>query len=72
MAHSPDDIELLMSSYMASRPWDLDPNVLPIPWRTRNEVMPSGPLCFAVAYGDESVGFLVVIGRFHPESRHRG
>lgn len=53
--HSPDDINLLMSAHMAAQPWKLDSDVLPIPWRTQQEVMPNGPLCFAVAYGDEEV-----------------
>jgi amidase len=55
LAHCPDDIDLFMSSYMAVQPWKLDPDVLPIPWRSQHDVMPAGPLCFAVAYGDEEV-----------------
>jgi hypothetical protein len=33
MGRSPEDLDLFMSSYMAAEPWDMDPSVLPIPWR---------------------------------------
>lgn len=55
MGQSPQDLELLMSSYMASKPWDADPDVIALPWRTIEEVMPEGPLCFAISWGDELV-----------------
>jgi Asp-tRNA(Asn)/Glu-tRNA(Gln) amidotransferase A subunit family amidase len=58
LAHSPEDIELFMAAYMAQKPWDVDQDVLPIPWRKAEEVMPLGQLCFAVAWGDEEVSAL--------------
>lgn len=58
MGKRPQDLAHLMSAYMASKPWEADPDVLPIPWREEKEVMPDGPLCFAVAWGDELVSLL--------------
>ena len=55
LAQSPEDIELFMSAYMAQKPWEMDQDVLPIPWRKAEEVMPAGKLCFAIAWGDEEV-----------------
>jgi amidase len=55
IAHSPEDLDLYMSSYMAQKPWTMDHNVLNMPWSPSK--MPVGPICFAIAYGDENVGF---------------
>lgn len=55
MGNSPEDLGLLMSSYMAGKPWEIDPEVLNMPWKS--ETMPVGPLCFAIVYGDEDVSF---------------
>lgn len=55
MGHSPEDLELFMSSYMAGKPWDMDSNVLPMPWQTMDSTAVAKPLCFAIAYGDEEV-----------------
>jgi hypothetical protein len=38
---------------MLAKPWEMDSDVLKMPWQT--DVMPSGPLCFAIIYGDEDV-----------------
>lgn len=54
MGHSPEDLDLFMASYMAAKPWEMDPGILRMPWQVEG-VMPSGPLCFAVSYGDEDV-----------------
>lgn len=61
LAHTPEDIALFMSAYMAQKPWEMDQDVLPIPWRAESEVMPSGPLCFAIAWGDEDVGLRDIV-----------
>ena len=53
MAHSPEDLELVMKAYLASEPWRLDPAVLRLPWIPIEE--PKRQLCFAIAYGDELV-----------------
>lgn len=60
MGHTPQDLELLMSSYMASKPWDADPDIVPIPWRGSKDVMPDGPLCFAISWGDELVSLSAI------------
>ena len=57
MASHPEDLNLFMGSYLATKPWDADPDILPIPWRSTEEVMPEGQLCFAYAFGDELVSF---------------
>jgi amidase len=61
MGHSPEDLDLYMSSYMAQRPWTMDPNVLNMPWSS--DKSPDGPMCFAIAYGDEHVSPELVPGR---------
>lgn len=51
--HSPQDINLFMSSLASQQPWLLDPVCLPIPWR--QDVVDSvkgKKLCFALACGD--------------------
>jgi hypothetical protein len=55
MGHSPEDLDLFMSSYMAAKPWNMDPSVLHIPWRSEISDKSATPLCFAVSYGDEEV-----------------
>jgi amidase len=53
MAHSPDDIDLVMKTYMLSEPWRSDPAVLRLPWM---QILDAGQkFCFAIAYGDEHV-----------------
>ncbi|WVF67414.1 hypothetical protein IAT40_002170 [Kwoniella sp. CBS 6097] len=51
MGNDPEDLALIMSTYLAGRPWLKDPEVVPIPWR--ENVLPAGPLCFAFSEGDE-------------------
>jgi hypothetical protein len=53
MAHSPEDLELVMKTYMKSEPWRHDPAVLKMPWVSLTESKPK--FCFAIAYGDELV-----------------
>jgi amidase len=53
MAHSPEDLELVMKVYLASEPWQFDPAVLRLPWIPIQE--PKRQLCSAIAYGDEVV-----------------
>ena len=53
MAHSPEDIELVMKTYLLSEPWLSDPAVLRLPWVPFAQ--PNQQYCFAVAYGDELV-----------------
>jgi amidase len=59
MGNSPEDLGLLMSSYMAAKPWTYDQEVLDMPWK--GDVMPAGPLCFAIIYGDEDVSLAFFI-----------
>ncbi|KAI0470770.1 amidase signature domain-containing protein [Xylariaceae sp. FL0804] len=51
MCRSPDDIRLFMTALLAQRPWEHDPQTLPIPWREEQEKLPS-ELCFGFAMGD--------------------
>jgi len=53
MAHSPEDIELVMKTYMSSEPWRFDPAVLRMPWV--QAIQARQKFCFAIAYGDELV-----------------
>lgn len=53
MAHSPEDIELVMKTYMLSEPWRFDPAVLRMPWV--QTIQARQKFCFAIAYGDELV-----------------
>ncbi|WWC87431.1 uncharacterized protein L201_002320 [Kwoniella dendrophila CBS 6074] len=55
MGHSPQDLELLMSVYMASEPWNADPDVIPLAWRKAEDVLPERPCVFAYIDGDELV-----------------
>jgi amidase len=61
MGHSPEDLGLFRSSYMAARPWEMDPEILRMPWQA-DGVMPAGPLCFAISYGDEDVSWAMQVG----------
>ncbi|KII95903.1 hypothetical protein PLICRDRAFT_232733 [Plicaturopsis crispa FD-325 SS-3] len=54
MGHSPSDIRLFFSALLSSQPWLRDPDVLPIPWRAEQEILPD-KLCFAYSVGDEVV-----------------
>jgi len=56
MAHSSEDIELVMKTYMLSEPWRSDPAVLKLPWIPFAH--PNQQYCFAIAYGDELVSSL--------------
>lgn len=40
-----------MSSVLAQKPWRLDPQCLPIPWREEEEILPK-QLCFGIAAHD--------------------
>lgn len=53
MAHSPEDLELVMKTYLHSQPWRTDPAVHRLPWISAQE--PNQTFCFAIAYGDELV-----------------
>lgn len=59
MGNSPEDLGLLMSSYMAAKPWTYDQEVLDMPWK--GDVLPAGPFCFAIIYGDEDVSLAFFI-----------
>ncbi|ESZ96477.1 acetamidase [Sclerotinia borealis F-4128] len=49
MCRSPSDIRLLFKSVLDQEPWLVDPQVLPIPWRRHEEILPT-KLCFAFGY----------------------
>ncbi|KAF3025950.1 hypothetical protein E8E14_014966 [Neopestalotiopsis sp. 37M] len=51
MARSPEDIRLFMSSLIAQSPWLHDPQIVPLPWRTEEEMLPK-KLCFGFGMGD--------------------
>jgi amidase len=54
MCRSPADIRLFMSSLATQKPWNFDPQSLPIPWREEEEVLPK-KLSFGFAIGDGTV-----------------
>lgn len=54
MCRSPADIRLFMSSIASQKPWLSDPQAVPIPWRTEEEVLPK-KLCFGFGMGDGNV-----------------
>lgn len=54
MCRSPADIRLFMSSIAAQKPWLHDPQSIPIPWRTEEEILPK-KLCFGFGMGDGKV-----------------
>ncbi|KIR50831.1 amidase [Cryptococcus gattii Ru294] len=55
MGQSPHDLELLMSVYMASKPWNKDPDVIPLEWKKPSDALADRPCCFAYINGDELV-----------------
>lgn len=55
MGQSPHDLELIMSVYMASKPWNKDPDVIPLEWKKPNDALADRPCCFAYINGDELV-----------------
>lgn len=55
MGQSPHDLELLMSAYMASKPWNKDPDVIPLEWKKPSDALAKVPCCFAYINGDELV-----------------
>jgi hypothetical protein len=56
MAHSPEDLDLVMKTYLDSEPWRLDPAVLKMPWTS--SMGSKQKFCFVIAYGDELVSQL--------------
>jgi hypothetical protein len=55
MAHSPEDLELLMKAYLYSEPWRADPAVHKLPWTPIPIQETERRFCFAITYGDELV-----------------
>ncbi|KAI5865241.1 amidase signature domain-containing protein [Durotheca rogersii] len=51
MCRSPEDIRLFMASVAAQKPWEHDPQIIPLPWRADAEVLPE-KLCFGFGMGD--------------------
>ncbi|KAH9884264.1 amidase signature domain-containing protein [Xylariomycetidae sp. FL2044] len=51
LCRSPEDIRLFMSSVAALKPWERDPQVVPLPWRQHEEDLPK-KLCFGFGMGD--------------------
>jgi amidase len=61
MGHSARDINLFLSSYMAYKPWEHDPNVLVMPWDEKLVASwQERPLTFAIAWGDEQVSLILL------------
>jgi len=54
MCRSPKDIRLFMKSIAEQKPWLLDPQAVPVGWRTEEEVLPK-KLCFGFGMGDGKV-----------------
>ncbi|EME41836.1 hypothetical protein DOTSEDRAFT_74034 [Dothistroma septosporum NZE10] len=54
MCRSPEDVRLFMSAVIAAKPWLQDPQCLPIPWRSEEEILPE-KLCFGIAMSDGRV-----------------
>jgi len=55
LAHSAKDLVLFMSAYFAQKPWDKDPGVYDMPWKTDIGKVEKRSYCFAIAWGDEVV-----------------
>jgi len=51
MSRSPEDLRLFMSALSDQKPWLYDSEVIPLPWRPEEEVLPA-KLCFGFAMGD--------------------
>ena len=54
MCRSVDDVGLFMKSLAGTEPWLQDPQVLPLPWRSDLELLPT-KLCFGFGMGDGTV-----------------
>jgi amidase len=54
MCRSVSDIRLFLSAVASQSPWLLDPQTLPIPWRSEAEKLPE-KLCFGFGMGDGTV-----------------
>ncbi|KIV98702.1 hypothetical protein, variant [Verruconis gallopava] len=54
MCHSVADIRLFMKTIIDQKPWLVDPEILPLPWREDEEKLPD-KLCFGFAMGDGTV-----------------
>lgn len=54
MCRSAEDVRLFMTGVIARKPWLVDPQCLPIPWRTDEEVLPP-KLCFGMGTSDGQV-----------------
>ncbi|KAE9377363.1 amidase [Stipitochalara longipes BDJ] len=54
MCRSPEDCRLFLSTLAGQEPWRHDPQCLPIPWRTEEELLPK-KLCFGFGMGDGTV-----------------
>jgi amidase len=54
LCRSPADIRLFMSTIASQKPWLYDPQAIPIPWRTEEEILPK-KLCFGFGMGDGNV-----------------
>ena len=60
LSHSPSDLSFMMRVLLSSKPWERDPNVIPLPWRSdlHEEVRARGKdkkLKFGVMQWDEMV-----------------
>lgn len=55
LGHSPEDLAVVCSAHINSKPWKVDPHVLPIPWKSPCQALPDKKLCFAISWGDELV-----------------
>lgn len=52
MASSLESIELFFEALCNSEPWNIDPGLLPIPWRTNIATPPSRPLKLGFIFDD--------------------
>ncbi|KAI1377036.1 amidase signature domain-containing protein [Hypoxylon crocopeplum] len=51
MCRSPRDIQLFMKSLVTQKPWEYDPQIIPMPWRSEAEALLE-KLCFGFGMGD--------------------
>lgn len=54
MCRSPADIRLFMSALCGQKGWTVDPQLLPLPWRAEEEILPT-QLVFAMTLNDGRV-----------------
>lgn len=52
LTHSLNTLEYYLDSYLSTSPWDVDPRILPVPWRKELAEPPKAPLKLAFIFDD--------------------